>query len=222
MKSGSWKWLTLVSLSLAAWLVPLSFVLTRQRVAGKTRLPLGPSSLPAHATHALILYVDAWPTRITLNLEEIQGATAESPSTLAPAAVAQDLGADLAKLGVTAEVHRIDALSVDVDLARFRPIILIYSSRHGLPASGATSFLDRKIEPLVARQRGPGNLFLTDVVLGEEPADSKCAQTAFTDMARYYGVGYRPGPRLDQASTWLTQAKLVAAQAAAIRREIEQ
>lgn len=215
-----WKAALVALIALSAWLVPLAWSLARARNAFSPSPASPPPPLPADASRPLILFAEGWPTRERLRLDEIQGSTDESASTLAPEIVAGDLGAALAKLGVTAEVHRVDRLPPDLDPARFRPLVLVYPVRHARPAPALAAFYDQRLESLVARQSGPGRLQITDIVLAESAADSATAQASLAAMSRYYGIPFQPGPKLDETSTWLTQQNLVLAQARAIRESL--
>jgi hypothetical protein len=223
MKSSSrGKALLVVLLATMAWLLPLLWTLqrqraTRERVGGEPRG--APAPLPREVK-PLILYVEAWPTRATLNLREIQGLTGESERTLAPAHLADHLYSALGRLGISPEIHRIDRLPPSADLAKFRPIVVVYPVRHGRPAAEVGAFFDQRIERFVAQQGGNANLAVTDVTVSETPEQGAAAQASLAAMNRYYGLPYAPGPRLGPQVSLYAETQLIAEQAAAIRREV--
>lgn len=218
MKRGAlWKWSLVGALGFTAWLVPLAGALWRFR-ARETKS--APPPLSPQATQPLILVADGWPTRARLNFDEIQGATEVSESTLAPKTIASDLQRELAELGVVAEPRRFDSLPADFDPGRFRPIVFIYPVRHGQPAQDVLSFIDRRLEPWLGRHGLEHHPALTDLVITEKAGDSQPAQQNLIGIAQYYQLHYRPGPELNEASTWTQQEEMVRAQAQAIRASL--
>lgn len=223
MKSSSpWKALIVVGLATMAWLLPLLWTLQRQRggrekVAGN---PGGVSPALPRDVKPLILYVEAWPTRATLNLREIQGLTNESERTLAPAQLADHLYSALGRLGITPEIHRIDRLPPTADLAKFSPIVVVYPVRHGRPAAEVGAFFDQRIERFIALHGRGAKLTVTDVTVSETPEAAAAAQTSLAAMNRYYGLPYNAGPRLGPHVSLYAERELLANQAAAIRKEV--
>lgn len=223
MKTSSPKKMAVViGLAAAAWLVPLLWTLQRQRGTREKvmREPHGARAPLPREVKPLILYVEAWPTRAKLNLREIQGLTGESERTLAPAHLADHLYSALGRLGITPEIHRIDRLPPSTDLARFRPIVVVYPVRHGRPAAEVGAFFDQRVERFVAQHGGGANLAVTDVAVSETPEEATAAQASLAAINRYYGLPYAPGPRLGPQVSLYAENQLLADQAAAIRSEV--
>lgn len=217
-----WKSLLVVGLATMAWLLPLLWTLQRQR-GGREAVAGNPGGVfPAlpRDVKPLILYVEAWPTRATLNLREIQGSTNESERTLAPAQLADHLYSALGRLGITPEIHRIDRLPPSADLAKFSPIIVVYPVRHGRPSVEVGTFFDQRIERFVAQHGGGAKLAVTDVAVSETPEAAAAAQTSLAAMSRYYGLPYSAGPRLGPHVSLYAERELLANQAVAIRKEV--
>ena len=186
-------WLLVVVFAIIVWLVPFVVVWT-QAEPPKRQVKRTPPTDGQAPKGPLILYADTWPTREVINLEEIQGATAETDHGLGPKALANDVALALDELGVTAEPMRLDDLPEDADLLTGRPIVLIYPVRHGRPPTPIVQFLDRRIEPLVGEQDPRlKNLRFTDIAVAEKPAHAESAQQALGATMRYYGLTYQPG-----------------------------
>ncbi len=222
MNASHWsKPAAVVAAAVACWLVPLLWSLQRQRAGVASPRPKedGPAPVQAAAVRPLILYVDAWPTRATLDLREIQGLTTESESTLAPAKVADHLVSALGRLGITPEIHRIDRLPPATDVSAYRPVVVVYPVRHGRPAAEVAAFFDRRVEPLVARQNGRADFAVADVAVAETPEIAAAAQRSVGEWSRYYKIRYEAGPRLDPRLSLHRERQLLAELAGRIRAE---
>ncbi len=221
MRTSSFtKALLVVILALAAWLVPLWWALRKKDEGGFPTAAAPPPS-SSDSLKPLILYVEGWPTRRKLDLKEIQGVTAESESTLAPAHVAESLYAELGALGITPEIHRLDRTPDSLDLAKFKPVVFIYPVRHGRPAAEVGTFFDRRVEPFIARHHGAAGLSVSDIAVGETTADTENARASFAVMNRYYGIPHGGGQCLSPEQSWREERQRIAAQARAIHEEVK-
>ena len=218
-RSSPGKGVLVFALAAAAWLVPLWWTLRQkstQAIGSPNDAPPAPSP---GATKPLLLYVEAWPTRRKLDLNEIQGLTGESESTLAPARVAESLYSALGGLGITPEIHRIDKVPETLDLGKFRPVVFIYPVRHGQPAPEVGFFFDKRVEKFIAEQHGKADLSVSDIAIGETTADTLSAQSSFATMNRYYSLPYRAGTVLSPEQSLREERQRITTQAAAIRKE---
>lgn len=217
------KGLLVVTLAMAAWVVPLWCAL-RKKGAVESRLTTATatSSSAPRPAKPLILYVEAWPTRQRLDLKEIQGVTGESESTLAPAHVAESLYSELSALGITPEIHRIEQAPDSLDLGKFKPVVFIYPVRHGRPSAEVGAFFDRRVEKFIARHHGAAGLSVSDIAIGETTAEVAGAQSSFADISRYYSISYRTGTGLSPEQSWREERQRIAAQAKAIQQEVTQ
>lgn len=218
MIQSVWKKQLLVALlALNAWLIPLLSFLLRGK-SGR-RFDPSPGAPPQNSVAKgdtaipLLLYVEAWPTRSKLDLREIQGVTQESESSLAPPKLAESLFSELASLGITPEIHRIDRLPETLDLSRFQPIVLIYPVRHLRPSSEVLRFLDQTLEPFIAKHQGPVSLKFTDLTVGESKDHGLAAQTSLEAIHRYYQIPYQKGPALSPDLSIRAEQQLLKAHA---------
>jgi hypothetical protein len=186
-------WVLVVVFAITVWLVPF-VVVWLQAEPPKRQVKRAPPTDGQPVKGPLILYADTWPTREVINLEEIQGATAETDHALGAKAVANDVALALEELGITGEPMRLDDLPADADLLTGRPLVLVYPVRHGRPPAPIVQFLDRRLEPLVGEEDPRlKDLRITDVAIAEKPAHAESAQQAMAATMRYYGVSYQPG-----------------------------
>ncbi len=210
--------LLVIGFALGCWLLPLWRALRE----AKTETASAEKMAMRNETgkRPLILYAESWPTRRKLDLKEIQGITNESESSLSPQNVSENLYSELSRLGITAEIHRIDQLPETLDLRAHSPLVLVYSARHGLPSAGAITAIDRIVEPFIARNGGPAGLRLTDMPIGESTESNQAAQKHMLSMSAYYELPYRSGPGLNPDLSLREERKAIAAQAALIGKEL--
>jgi hypothetical protein len=195
------RWSVVVAIALAAWLTPLLVVwLNAHEARRQLRRPAAQDDAAGPQDGPLILFADTWPTRRVVNIEEIQGQSAESDVALGAQVVAKDLARALSQLGVTGEVRRMDAGADPKDLLGHREIVLVYPARHGAPPWQVAELIDHDLEALVASQDPRlSGLRLRDVAIAEEAAPAAAAQASIAATMAYYHLSYRPGPALVEA-----------------------
>ncbi len=190
------RWFAVVAIALTAWLAPLLAVWLNAQEARRTlRRPEADGDAAGGRNGPLILFADCWPTRAVVNLEEIQGQSAESDVALGAQVVAKDLARALDQLGVASEVRRLDSVAEAKDLLAHRDIVLVYPTRHAAPPWQVTQLIDHDLEALVA-SRDPrlAGLRLRDVAIAEDAPPAAAAQATMAATMAYYHLTYRSGP----------------------------
>jgi hypothetical protein len=192
------RWSVVVAIALAAWLTPLLVVwLNAQETRRMPRRPAAPDDAGGRLDVPLILFADTWPTRAVVNIEEIQGQSAESDVALGAQVVAKDLALALQQLGVASEVRRMDTVTDPKELLDHRDVVLVYPTRHAAPPWQVTHLIDHDLEALVASQDPRlSRLRLRDVAISEEASPAAAAQANMSATMAYYHLYYRSGPAL--------------------------
>ncbi len=195
------RWTVVVAIAFAAWLTPLLVVwLNAQESRRPPRRPAAPDDAAGHHDGPLILFADCWPSRAVVNIEEIQGQSAESDVALGAQVVAKDLARALSQLGVTSEVRRMDAVGDARELLAYRDLVLVYPTRHAAPPWQVTQLIDYDLEALVASQDPRlSGLRLRDIAIAEDAPPAAAAQAAMAATMSYYHLSYRSGPALTEA-----------------------
>ena len=196
-----WRWLAVVLLALACWLVPLVAVWLNAQEARRAqrRMPAGDGA-SERARIPLILFAETWPTRAVVKLEEIQGQSAESDVALGARVVANDLARALQQLGVTSEVRRLDVLDEGADLLDHRDIVLVYPTPHASPPGQDTQVVAQRLAARVASEDPRlAQLTVHDVAIAEDAPPAAAAQAGLAGTMAYYHLAYRPGPALVEA-----------------------
>ncbi len=189
-------WLLIVCLALAVVLVPWWWVWSESKLQ-KRRVPKPLVRDAPPLPGPLILYAETWPTRVQLNIEEIQASTTETDHALGPKAVATDFALALNELGIVVEPQRLSDLPKEADLLTGRPIVLVYPVRHGQPPAAIMQFIDTRIEPLVGEQIATvKSLTFYDIAIAENDQQAGGAHDALQRIFSYYKLSYKPGTSL--------------------------